>query len=94
MGFGPFLISVMKKIHYGDSLERDIASLLDNKGIHFIHESENKGQVLDFYLPSYDVYIEVKQYFSERITKQLASRDNVICVQGKKSLALLKVLLK
>jgi len=76
----------MSIIYYSDWLEKEIGEILESKGIEFIHESQNNGSNLDFYLPKFDVYIEVKQYYSERIIKQISSRDNVILIQGKKSL--------
>lgn len=79
----------IRKIHFSDNLEKSIAEALEKSGIDFIHESENKLQQLDFYLPSLDVYIEVKQYHSERISKQMSYKDNVIAVQGKYSVAFL-----
>jgi len=83
----------MRNIHYADHLEKQIAEALNSLGIDFVHESENKDQGLDFYLPKYDVYIEVKQFHASRIEKQMASRDNVVVLQGKKSVELFKKLL-
>lgn len=76
----------MRKIHFADHLEEQIAYALDNVGIAFTHESENKEQGLDFYLPEYDVYIEVKQYHADRIAAQMKTQDNVIAIQGKAAL--------
>ena len=45
-------------------------------------------QRLDFYLPQHDVYIEVKQYHSDRSNDQLKSQENVIFIQGKKAVEL------
>lgn len=75
------------QIHFSDHLEQEIAALLERAGIDFIHESQ--GAALDFYLPGYDVYIEVKQFYSDRAIRQLANYDNVILIQGRKSLGLL-----
>jgi len=83
----------MRNIHYVDHLEKQIAEVLDSLGIDFVHESEDKYQGLDFYLPKYDVYIEVKQFHTSRISKQMESEDNVIVLQGRKSVELLKALL-
>lgn len=41
------------------------------------------GSGLDFYLPDLDIYIEVKQFHSDRIAKQMARRPNVIAIQGR-----------
>lgn len=77
----------MKEWHFADQLEKNIAQALLIAGIDFVHESQDKDQGLDFYLPKYDVYIEVKQFHADRISRQMASKDNVIAVQGKKSVA-------
>jgi len=81
----------MRTITYTDHLEKAIGEHLDIYGIEFIHESE--GADLDFYLPQYDVYIEVKQFHADRISKQTSRHDNVIVIQGMKSLRLFLVLL-
>ena len=80
-----------KKIHYADHLEAEIGALLTERGIRFIHESQ--GAALDFYLPDYDIYLEVKQFYSERVIKQLALHDNVILIQGRRSIAVVRALL-
>lgn len=79
----------MNNINTSDSLELAVATFLQQRGIDFTHESQSKDQVLDFYLPAYDVYIEVKKYHTPRVEKQLASQDNVILVQGVKALEFL-----
>lgn len=38
---------------------------------------------LDFYLPDHGVFIECKQFYSERIARQMSSVHNVIVIQGK-----------
>lgn len=77
-----------RKIHFSDSLEADIASILEALSVNFIHESE--GATLDFYLPDFDVHIEIKQFYSDRIIRQMSENANVILIQGRKSLELLK----
>lgn len=84
----------MRKIHYADFLEKEIAELLTVKGIKFIHESEDRNLRLDFYLPDFDIYLEIKQYHSDRVNEQLKSEENVIVIQGKKSLEFFKHALK
>lgn len=76
------------KIYYSDFLEEHLGKQLEFNGISFVHESQNKNQGLDFYLPKYDIYIEIKQFYSERILKQLSVKDNVILLQGKKAVDL------
>lgn len=79
---------------YSDHQERKIGEALKAKGIDFIHESEDPSQKLDFYLPQHNVYIEVKQYHADRIGKQMASKDNVIAVQGKEAIDFIIKMLK
>lgn len=79
---------------FSDYLEEMIANALHDANIEFVHESENKEIQLDFYLPQYDIYIEVKQFHADRIARQMASHDNVIAVQGIKSVKFLLLLLK
>lgn len=82
-----------RKMHISDFLEKEIASTLDNIGIKYIHESQNNKSSLDFYIPKHDVYIEVKQYHTDRVLSQLRQKENVILVQGKKSLQFFKNML-
>ena len=79
----------MRKIYFADHLEKALAQAFDDAGIEYIHESENKEQGLDFYLPSFDVYLEVKQYHADRIARQMQSQKNVIAVQGIDSVKLI-----
>jgi hypothetical protein len=83
----------MRNIHFADHLEKRVAEVLDKAEIEFVHESENKEQGLDFYLPFFDVYIEIKQFHADRISRQMSSKDNVIAVQGTKSVNLLIAML-
>jgi hypothetical protein len=84
----------MTEIHFADNLEREISKLLDTMKINYIHESMNNGSSLDFYLSDFNVYIEVKRFHTERSLRQLASRDNIILVQGKGSVEFLKSIIR
>lgn len=75
----------MRKINYADHLEQMIGDALQEKGVIFTHESEVPDQRLDFHLPVSNVYIEVKQFYSERCSDQLMNHENVIFLQGKQS---------
>ncbi len=73
----------------------ELAIALANAGIDFIHDSDPESpKRLDFYLPIYDLHIEVKGGETPRIAKQLARDPNVIVVQGRKSVQFLCLLLK
>jgi len=79
-------MSKERKIHYTDFLEASLGKTLETNGVDFTHESEVKHEpVIDFYLPDHDIYIEVKQFYSDRIIKQLQSQQNVIVIQGRKA---------
>ncbi len=68
-----------------DLVERIIAEGLTAKGIRFIHDGMDgvtTEKHLDFYLPDYDVYIECKQFHSDRSSKQLKRHLNIILIQG------------
>lgn len=73
----------MKNIpKYADHLEEMVGRALFDAGIKFIHDSQGGGQRLDFFLPKHDIYIEIKQYHSDRISEQLMLRNNIIVLQG------------
>jgi hypothetical protein len=74
-----------RKIVFADFLEKEVATALDEVGIDYLHASEVPGQLLDFYIKDYHIYIEIKQYFTDRIIKQLAVHEEVILLQGKKA---------
>ncbi len=77
---------------YGDATEKAVAGFLQEKDIRFFHESEQTDLHLDFYLPDFDVYIEVKRFPTNRTARQLSTADNVILVQGVKSVRFLAFL--
>ncbi len=83
-----------RKINYADHLEQKIGEALFEAEIGFTHGSESKGQRLDFHLTDDDIYIEVKQYHSERIADQLKVADNIVVVQGRKSVDFMAAMIK
>ncbi len=70
----------MDKQPYSDELEKQIGIRLNECDIKF-----ERNQRLDFYLPDYGVYLEVKKYHSERSVSQLASQENIVLIQGKEA---------
>lgn len=78
---------------YADDLERRVGELLTQNGIRFIHKSEDFRQSLDFSLPDFGLYIEVKRFYSERTASQMSSAENVILIQGINSLKFLEKIL-
>ncbi|CAB4218679.1 hypothetical protein UFOVP1605_41 [uncultured Caudovirales phage] len=75
----------LKPISISCDLEQSLADSLTEVGISFIHESQRK-QRLDFYLPDFDIWIEVKKFDSERTGEQIKSQENVVLIQGKKAM--------
>jgi hypothetical protein len=65
-------------------MERRMIQAFRTAGIRFLqpqdtHEGPN---TLDFHLPDHNLYIEVKQFHSDRIARQMALQPNVIVAQG------------
>lgn len=57
------------------------------------YERADAGLGLDFYLKDFDLYIEVKRFHSPRIGEQMSRAENVIAIQGIKSLDFLNGLI-
>lgn len=67
-----------------DIMEHIIEKALCASGIRFTNTCHPAMIVpLDFYLVDNDVYIEVKQFHSPRIAKQMAQASNIITIQGR-----------
>lgn len=68
-----------------DPIEATIECALLDAGIQFIRDGApgNQDTGLDFLLPESGVYIECKQFHTERSNEQLARADNVILIQGR-----------
>ena len=79
--------------YYSDFPEKELADILITNNINSVHQSKGNNQRLDFFLPDHDVYIEVKQYRSDRVNNQLKLHENIILLQGKKSVKFFKELL-
>jgi hypothetical protein len=73
-------------------LEREIRQALEMSGRKFVEEHDT-AERMDFYLPDYDIHIEVCRYYTPRKIDQLARAENVILVQGKKAAVMLARLL-
>ena len=70
--------------HITCPMERRVNDALEQAGVMFVHESQDNKATngLDFYLPHLNLYIEVKQFHTDRIAEQMSRVDNVIAVQG------------
>lgn len=80
----------MRKHRTEDPMENLIAEALISAGVRFTAEGRKLGRpqtpddiTLDFHLPDLDVWIEVKQFHSDRIVRQMAQAPNVIVAQGR-----------
>lgn len=73
-----------RDIVISDPIERIIAEALDKAAIQY-RRADDSAVALDFYLLTSDVYIEVKQFHTDRIAAQMSRADNVIAVQGRKA---------
>lgn len=68
-------------------LEKQMASLLDRCGIDYTRPEQDRRDPtnLDFYLPDFDLYVEVKQFHTPRVEKQLElvpKKANALVLQG------------
>lgn len=68
-----------------DPIEDIIATALTEAGIHFLCEDEHDGPPLDFLLTESGVFIECKQFHSQRIGAQMNKAANVIAIQGREA---------
>jgi hypothetical protein len=46
------------------------------------YKPDDAGSGLDFFLPDFNVYVEVKRFHSPRIAEQMSRRPDVIAIQG------------
>ena len=65
-----------------DPVEKVIADGLTELGIEFEDNKDIENSSIDFYLPDFDLWIEVCQFYTPRKIKQLSCLDDVILIQG------------
>lgn len=66
-----------------DPMERQIEEALIESGIRYQTDiGGDTKTALDFYLPDFDVSLEVKRFYSARTGEQMARAPNVIVAQG------------
>ncbi len=71
-------------------MEREIEAALIDAGIAFTTDDGGQNETrLDFHLTDYDVAIEVKRFYSPRISEQMARAPNVIAAQGERAVRFL-----
>lgn len=66
-----------------DPIEAIVAGALARAGVVYIRDGQGETFGLDFYLPSFGVYIEVKAYHTARVSDQMARAADVIVIQGR-----------
>lgn len=65
-----------------DPMEAMIREALKKRGIEYLEGDDNNAH-LDFFLIGIDIYVEVKQFHSDRIAEQMSRVENVIVAQGR-----------
>ncbi len=72
-----------------DPVEARVAHALKRAGYEFEYEKPTKTNVtvgtsrrIDFYVPSLDLWIECKRFWTSRTERQLHGLDNVLLIQG------------
>lgn len=66
-----------------DPMERLIADALDGAGVSYETDSGGGNPLgLDFFVPAWDLHIEVKRFHSARVAEQMSRAPNVIVAQG------------
>lgn len=76
-----------------DPMEVMMRSALTDAGIRFLEDGENPVH-LDFFLPDFDLHIEVKQFHTERVAEQMSRAPNVIVAQGREAVTWLAGLIR
>lgn len=74
-----------------DPMEAAFEDTCRRYGVLFERDDIRSG--LDFYLPAFDCYVEVKQFHSDRIAEQMSRKENVIAIQGKAAMTALDKML-
>lgn len=76
-----------------DPLEAAVEAALIHAGVEYLRENGHSRR-MDFYLPGWDVWVEVKAMHSPRIADQMAREKNVIAVQGIDAARLLAAMIR
>lgn len=65
-----------------DPLEKLLANKLEELNIRFRRDEPTTHGTIEFYLPEYQIFIEVCQFYTDRKIKQLSDVKDVILIQG------------
>lgn len=73
-----------RDLQTADPVEREVALTLAKHGIRYHRDLRHPmtGRVLDFFLIDHDLFVEVKQFHTDRLEQQIAGVTNVLVVQG------------
>lgn len=72
----------MKRLPSVDPVEKIVQEALEQRRLVFTDERNPDNKNLDFYIPSMNLHIEVKQFHSPRIAEQMSRVPNIIAIQG------------
>lgn len=75
----------MARLKSIDPMEQMIEDALLWVGEPYEHEVPVGNRRVDFYLPRKGLYIEVKQFHTNRISDQMVRCDNIIVAQGRQA---------
>lgn len=74
-----------------DVMEQATERWLVANGIEFYVDGHEKNKTgLDFFLPEFNIYVEVKRFHAARIADQMGRVENVIALQGLKAIQFLE----
>jgi len=59
------------------------ANVLYRRDQEVFYPTQNRNRSIDFYLPDFDLWIEVCQFYTPRKLEQLAVLQDAILIQGK-----------
>lgn len=65
-----------------DPMEKIVREALNKAGVKFVEEEDPRALGLDFFLIDHGVWVEVKQFHTERVNEQMQRAPNVIVIQG------------
>lgn len=72
----------MKRQPTMDPVEKIVRDALQETYTNFVEDPDPRALGLDFFLIDAGIFVEVKQFHSERIAGQMARAPNVIAIQG------------
>jgi len=68
-----------------DPIEQIVETALLRAGLGFTKDGEGDTRGLDFHVTDFDIFIEVKQFHTDRVAEQMSRVENVIVIQGRRA---------